>query len=139
MKRLGKVLAFPLWRKLRWRIEQVTEQRHGPRFDELRRELDGLRGEVHTLREELRGHVEAITNRLDWHDNELKLMTPILSGLQTRVAELERPGVAEGDPRPALDEVRAEHARIRARLTAVAKYEERLARVEDTLSTRLGQ
>jgi len=142
VKKLGKAVAFPLWRKLRWRIEQVSEQRYGPRFEDLRRDLDGLRGEllalrdeVHGLRAELRENVRNITNRLDWQDNELKLRAPVLAGLQTRVAELERPGV-KGEP--VADEAAAEHARARARLSAVARYEERIARLEDALARQAG-
>jgi hypothetical protein len=139
VKKLGKTLAFPLWKRLRWRIEDVTERRFGPRIDELRRELDGVRGELHAVRDELKGHLETRDRELEgWlhrHDDELRRLAVHVSGIEGRVGAFERPDPVGGRPAE-VDEVRAEHARIRARVSAVAQYEERLARVEEALAAR---
>jgi chromosome segregation ATPase len=138
VKNLGKTLAFPLWKRLRWRIEDVTEQRFGARIEELSRQLDGLRGELHAIRDELRGHtdrcVEELDGRYRWHDDELRRLAAHVAATDSRVASLERPAPGTGPVSSEAEEVRAEHARIRARVSAVAQYEERLARVEEALA-----
>jgi hypothetical protein len=141
VKKLGKAAAFPLWKRLRWRIEDVTDQRFGPQVADLRHAIDGLRGELHAVRDELRGHVDGRYNELDghfqWHDDELRRLAAHVSAMDSRVASLERPTPGAGAAPSEVDEVRAEHARIRARVSAVAQYEERLARVEEALARRV--
>lgn len=150
MKRLAKTLSFPLWQRLRWRIENVTDQRFGPQLDDVRRSIEHAHEGIATLRRELdelrvrtdglEGGANALDGARIHHRDELRLMAAQLSALETRVATVERPVLAEtGETPSGVEEVRAEHARIRARLTAVAKYEERLARVEDTLIARTVQ
>ncbi|HVV12719.1 hypothetical protein [Amycolatopsis sp.] len=141
MKKLGKAAAFPLWKRLRWRIEQVTDERFGPQFDQLRGELADLRGELHAVRDELRGHtdrrVDELAGHYRWHDDELRRIAAHVAAMEPRLAGLEKPsGNANGTPD--VDEVRDEHARARARLSAVAQYEERLARVEEALTQNGG-
>jgi chromosome segregation ATPase len=140
VKELGKKLAFPLWKRLRWRIEDVTEQRFGPRIDELRRELEGVRGELHAVRDELRqgtaGRDREFEGRLHWHEDELRRLAVHVSAIEGRIGSLERPDPVGGRVTE-VEEVRAEHARIRARVSAVAQYEERLARVEEALAQRI--
>jgi predicted nuclease with TOPRIM domain len=134
-KKLVKAAGFPVWKRLRWRVEQVTDERFGPRFDHLHAELEGVRGELRALTgrcDELHGHHK-------WHDDELRRLAAHVSALDSRLAGLERPGVDDSEPKSAVEEVRAEHARVRARLSAVARYEERLARLEETLSVRTGR
>lgn len=140
VKNLGKVAVFPLWRKLRWRIENVADQRYLPQFDDLRRQLDDLRGELHAVRAEvrdLRGHadrrVDEVEGRIRWHDDEIHRLSTHVASLDSRLASLERPG-GNAPVSPDVEEARAEHARIRARVSAVAQYEERLARVEEALT-----
>ncbi|GHF59309.1 chromosome segregation ATPase [Amycolatopsis bartoniae] len=138
VKKLGKVAVFPLWKRLRWRIENVTEQRFGPQLDDLRRQLDGLRGELHAVRDELRGHTDSraaeLDGRIGWHDDEIRRLAAHVAAMDSRLATLERPGAGNGQSPADVEEVRAEHARIRARVSAVAQYEERLARVEEALT-----
>lgn len=138
VKKLGKAAVFPLWKRLRWRIEDVTDQRFAPQIDDLRRQLEGLRGELHAARDELRGHTDRRVDELDgrfrWHDDELRRIAVHVAAMDSRLASLERPGPGDGQASSEVEEVRAEHARIRARVSAVAQYEERLARVEETLA-----
>jgi chromosome segregation ATPase len=138
VKKLGKAAAFPLWKRLRWRIEDVTDQRFAPQIADLRRAVDGLRGELHAVRDELRGQIDGRSNELDghfqWHDDELRRLAAHVAAMDSRVASLERPTPGGGEAPSEVEEVRAEHARVRARVSAVAQYEERLARVEEALA-----
>jgi chromosome segregation ATPase len=145
VKKLGKVAVFPLWKRVRWRIENVTDQRFAPQFEDLRHQLEGLRGELDAaqdeLREESRGHTDRRADDLDgrfrWHDDELRRIAAHVAAMDSRIASLERPGPGDGQATPEIEEVRAEHARIRARVSVVAQYEERLARVEEALAHRV--
>ncbi|GAB2980861.1 hypothetical protein LWP59_00980 [Amycolatopsis acidiphila] len=138
VKKLGKVAVFPLWKRIRWRIENVADQRYVPQLDDLRRQVDALRGELHAIRDELRGHTDRRADELDgrvrWHDDEINRLSAHVAGIDSRVATLERPGGGNAQAAPDLEDARAEHARIRARVSAVAQYEERLARVEEALT-----
>ncbi|KAA9166876.1 hypothetical protein FPZ12_001395 [Amycolatopsis acidicola] len=144
VKKLGKAAAFPLWKRFRWRIEQVTDERFGPRFEQLHRELADLRGELHAVRDELnglRGHADHRADELDghfrWHDDELRRLAAHVAAIEPRLATLEKPA-GNAKAVPDVDEARAEHARVRARTSAVAQYEERLARVEEALTRNGG-
>jgi uncharacterized protein involved in exopolysaccharide biosynthesis len=44
----------------------------------------------------------------------------------------------QAEARSLVEEVRSEHARVRARLSAVASYEHRIAQLEQTLNTLTG-
>ena len=59
-----------------------------------------------------------------------------LGALEQRVSDgdLVVDAPAEAEARRLLDEVRAEHARVRARLQVVSAYEERLRRVEESVA-----
>lgn len=131
VKRLGKVATTPLWKRFRWRIEAVSGQKFDPQLADLRRELDELRHEVRAVRD----RADALQGDLRWHDDEIRRLAAHVSATDSRVASLERPS---GGARPSseLEEVRAEHARLRARTAVVAQYEERLSRVEEALSQR---
>ncbi|UQS21989.1 hypothetical protein L1857_03690 [Amycolatopsis thermalba] len=136
-KKLVKAAGFPVWKRLRWRIEQVTDERFGPRLDHLHAELDGLRGELRELRDGVTGRCDELAGHHRWHDDELRRLAAHVAGLDSRLAGLERPATDGSAPVSAVEEVRAEHARVRARLSAVARYEERLARLEEALSVRV--
>jgi hypothetical protein len=93
---------------------------------------------LHAVRDELRGQIDGRYNELDghfqWHDDELRRLAAHVAAVDSRVASIERPTPGEGEAPSEVEEVRAEHARVRARVSAVAQYEERLARVEETLA-----
>ncbi|MEU4254113.1 hypothetical protein AB0F15_42650 [Amycolatopsis sp. NPDC026612] len=135
----AKALAGMAWRpvmaRLRPRIEQIATDRLQPGIDRLNAEIAALRQDVERATQELDGHVK-------WLYDEQRRLAPHLAALEARVAAVERPGSAarpaerlEYSPDEA-DEVRAEHARIRARLAAISKYEERLARLEEDFSAK---
>lgn len=133
-KKLVKAAGSPLWRRLRWRVEQITEERLAP----LRTELADARREVGELRDRLTARCDELDGHHRWHDDELRRLAAHVAGLDSRLAAVERPGVDDSAPASAVEEVRAEHARVRARLSAVARYEERLARLEEALAARAG-
>lgn len=100
---------------------------------EMREEMDNLHHEVNRLR----GDVDAINTRLDelwghidWLYGENRRMAPHVAAQDSRIAKLEDPGATE--PEAELASVEAEHARVRARLDAIARYEERIARLEES-------
>jgi predicted nucleic acid-binding Zn-ribbon protein len=134
-KELARVAGRPVVAKLRPRIENIALDRIRPELDAVHADIAALRGEVERATQELDGHVK-------WLYDEQRRLAPHLAALEARVAAFERPGSMaklterlEFSPDEA-DEVRAEHARIRARLAAISKYEERLARLEEDFAAR---
>ncbi|MEV6897847.1 hypothetical protein [Amycolatopsis sp. NPDC051372] len=140
MKRIVREAGQPVMARIRPRIEQIAHDRLRPELDALRSSIDDLRKEVERVDmrcNDLDGHVK-------WLYDEQRRLAPHLAALDSRVAAFERPGAA-GRLTDRLEysadeaeEVRAEHARIRARLSAISKYEERLARVEEKLDRPAG-
>lgn len=134
-KELVRLAGRPVFGRLRPRIEYIAMERVRPELDELRGALHDLRRDVEHATEELDGHVK-------WLYDEQRRLAPHLAALEARIAAFERPGsvarLAERLEYSAdeADEVRAEHARIRARLAAISKYEERLARLEDAVAAK---
>ncbi|WP_206784013.1 hypothetical protein [Amycolatopsis sp. MtRt-6] len=135
----AKALVGMAWRpvmaRLRPRIEQIATDRIQPELDRLHAGIAELRRDVERTTQELDGHVK-------WLYDEQRRLAPHLAALETRIAAFERPGSVarlaerlEYAPDEA-EEVRAEHARIRARLAAISKYEERLARLEADVAAR---
>ncbi len=135
----AKALAGLAWRpvmaRLRPRIEQIATDRIQPELDRLHADLAELRRDAERATQELDGHVK-------WLYDEQRRLAPHLAALEARIAAFERPGSVarlaerlEYAPDEA-EEVRAEHARIRARLAAISKYEERLARLEEDVAAR---
>ena len=86
--------------------------------------------------------VRAQRGRIADLERELARVSPQLAALEERVEQLtQRVGTAalavapedETEARALLDEVRSEHARVRARITAATVFEERLRVLEDRL------
>jgi predicted nucleic acid-binding Zn-ribbon protein len=134
-KALARAAGRPVVAKLRPRIENIALDRIKPELDALHADVAELRHDMEEATKDLDGHVK-------WLYDEQRRLAPHLAALEARVAAFERPGSIarlaerlEYAPDEA-DEVRAEHARIRARLAAISKYEERLARLEEGLAAR---
>lgn len=134
MRRTGE----PVWSRLWPRVEAVA-QRHaaGAALE--------LRGEIAELRTEIRGDLAALHEavdrlaglfgRMDWTEGETRRIGPHVAALDQRVACLERPiDVVDDDQRrearSLVTEIRTEHSRVRARLSAVAAYEHRITQLE---------
>lgn len=98
--------------------------------------IDALAGEV----ADLRGRLDAVAGEASWAANELARLAPQLAALEQRYERDHRgethttaltgaPGeLAEAGS--VLEQVRSEHDRVRARLSLVSAYEERLRRLE---------
>jgi hypothetical protein len=136
VKRAGQPVLSRFWP----RIEAVAARHANRVAGELRAELAELRGE---LRAEVAGMRETLTrlseaaDKQEWTENEVRRMAPQVAAVDQRVASLERP-VVDGAETPAarelVEEIRAEHAKVRARLSAIAMYEQRIMKVEQAVS-----
>lgn len=99
-------------------------------------------GKAHRLPDDLPGHLASLESRLADAERELVRISPQLAALEARLEDLvERVDARrvqatpeeQDEARSLLEEVRAEHARVRARITAATVFEERLRVVEDKL------
>ncbi|HEX3589737.1 MAG TPA: hypothetical protein VHV74_08890 [Pseudonocardiaceae bacterium] len=136
VKRAGQ----PIWSRFWPRVEAVAARHANRVAGELRAELAELRGE---LRAEVAGLRETLTRlseaagKQEWTENEVRRIAPQIAAVDQRVASLERPAI-DGAETPAarelVEEIRAEHARVRARLSAIAMYEQRIMKVEQAVS-----
>jgi chromosome segregation ATPase len=154
-------MGSPVWRRLRPRMETIANRAAAEAADRaaeraithaddvagsLRGDLDQLRQEIGRLRgdvDALRGDVDTLRGRMDEAAHHNRLLPEQVAALEVRFGELEAERrlavVDNGDAsesRTALDEIRSEHQRIRARLAVMASYEERLGRLENTISGR---
>jgi tetrahydromethanopterin S-methyltransferase subunit G len=134
--RVGKVID-------RWvevRVPQSLLDEHGRRLDEAHRRLDELE-RVWQRVDELNGRLDQVQGRADWTANEVERMIPHVASQESQLEALRQkltvlPPAEPGElaeARSLIDEVRREHAQVRARLTGIAKYEERLGRLEERL------
>jgi hypothetical protein len=131
---------------LRERIDRMIAWRVDRRFDDVHAQLGDLRGRIERIEgrlDELGGHGHHLGERLDhvahessWSANELARIAPQVAAFETRLEQQARPQVYTGEladlpeARLLVDVVREEHARVRARLSLVSAYEERLRRLE---------
>jgi chromosome segregation ATPase len=150
LRAAGRLVLRPVWARVSGRImAQVHEQ-----LEPLRRELAELRHHQHSelqrqlddhwqRLDRLEGRINDLQFRLDFAVDETRRLEPHIASLEERVTTLDERATEQLAPpadgeleqaRSILDEMRTEHARIRARLTAVARYEERLGRVEEALA-----
>ncbi|OLR91407.1 hypothetical protein [Actinokineospora bangkokensis] len=146
----------PVWLKVRRRIDGLIVERLAPlaereqlhaeqlhlRLDETQQHLRSLSDDLAAGMQDCDRRLREVAAGLEWLDHEHRRIGPQLAAVEARLAELERgvaraeqaePGAEEpADPSLAavLAEIRAEHARVRARLGTVNRYEERLARLE---------
>ncbi|WP_156893280.1 hypothetical protein [Actinokineospora enzanensis] len=143
-------LARPLWRRLRPRLEAIAREQVAPIAERSEAAAARLHSDLDSLRGELRAEVSSLGRRLDdldstveWLNGEHRRIAPQLAAVESRLAEVEhrlgRTGCVEGVAPDELghvtalvDEIRSEHARVRTRLSLVARYEERLTRLEET-------
>jgi hypothetical protein len=92
----------------------------------------------------LERRLDTVERQADWSANELARLAPQVAALETRVEQKARPTVLTGElqdlpeARSLVEVVREEHARVRARLSLVSAYEERLRRLEERLLQREG-
>jgi hypothetical protein len=87
--------------------------------------------------QDLHDWVARVERTAEWSANELQRLAPQVAAVEARLADLDdrlrRDAVDGGGneaERTMLEMISAEHERVRARLAAVASYEERLRRLE---------
>ena len=129
-------------RSVAWRVEELLAGLHGD-VAGLRRQLGDLENTTRDLGSDLDKRIGELERRLDaveressWSANELSRLAPQAAAFETRLEQQARPVVLTGEladlpeARLLVDVVREEHARVRARLSLVSAYEERLRRLE---------
>jgi uncharacterized coiled-coil protein SlyX len=129
----------PVWQRVRPRIEAMVARQVEVRARHLLAELERL----YAAGESDRAELDRLCGRVAWTENELRRMSAHLAALDERLAAVERPTAApepgevgQDEARSLVREIRDEHARVRARLTVIARYEERIGRLETALAGR---
>ena len=146
-RRLRTLFTLRVNESVAWRVAEQLEPLRA-RFDEdvrrLRGDLDRRLGELDGRVGSLERRLDAVERQADWSANELARLAPQVAALETRVEQKARPTVLAGEladlpeARSLVEVVREEHARVRARLSLVSAYEERLRRLEERLLQREG-
>lgn len=143
IRRAAVAPVRPALRVLQNRIDnavRAAEERRHRHAEQLAAELRDAQAaesaEQHRVRELRLGEVGG---RIDELDDQLRRISAQLVALEERVGDLERPPVElaaepadRREARSLLDEVRLEHRRTRSELAAIAFYEERIARLEQS-------
>lgn len=99
--------------------------------------LDRQRGRIEKLEKGAKGNAK----EAEFYVREINRVSPQLAALESKVEDLRQalstPSVGSPEElveaRSLVEEIRAEHTRIRVRLSAVTTYEERLRRIEEKL------
>ncbi|RLK60029.1 hypothetical protein [Actinokineospora cianjurensis] len=123
---------------LRTRVRALAQREAAAAAAEVRTELTALRAEFTTKLDDLTPRLTHLTETLDWLNGEHRRIAPQLAAVESRLATVEHPLPR---PTPSTDptvtamttlvaEIREEHSRIRARLSLISRYEERLSRLE---------
>lgn len=119
---------------IRSRVDEVVDRR----LADLDRRLTDIEKRLKRQRRELDQASRDASTRL----SQIQRLVPQLAALEVRVSEQQRSSVlVTGTPsemeeaRSVVDEVRREHDRVRARLSGVAWYEDRLRKLEEQLET----
>ncbi|SDJ34050.1 hypothetical protein SAMN05192558_108124 [Actinokineospora alba] len=144
LRAAARQIGSPVWQRIRPRIETIAARyalqaereaiAHSDRTTQaIREEINALRREVNDLR-----HIaDELRPRTDTATHEVRAMGTQVAAVDERLAILERTAeistttdADNGEARALVDEIRDEHAKVRARLTAMASYEERIGRLE---------
>lgn len=140
-RRVGKVIDRWVAARIPYdRLDDVSRALVGlqDQVDDLRGRLDHERGRL----DDLIARVNGFHDRAEWTASQVERVLPQVAAQETEIqglrARLEAAPLPESpeevaQARTLIEEIRAEHARIRVRLTGVAQYEERLGRLEERL------
>ena len=140
MRRLRTMFTLRVNESVAWRVAEQLEPLKAGLDAEVRR----LRADTDRRLAELDRRLGAVERQADWSANELARLAPQVAALETRMEQKARPTVLAGgledlpEARALVELVREEHARVRARLSMVSAYEERLRRIEERLLSRDG-
>jgi chromosome segregation ATPase len=142
MRRLRTLFTLRVNESVAWRVTEQLEPLRAQLGEDVRRlrgDLDRRLGELDGRVGSLERRLDAVERQADWSANELARLAPQVAALETRVEQKARPTVLAGElqdlpeARSLVEVVREEHARVRARLSLVSAYEERLRRLEERL------
>lgn len=129
---LRRWVAGRFHRSVAWRIEEQVR----PLRESLEAEVRRLDHRI----DELAARTEHLAGEQRWTAGEVERLIPHVASQESQLESLREklstvpPITADGDAEQArtlIDEIRREHAQIRVRLTAIARYEERLRALED--------
>ena len=147
MRRLRTLVTLRVNRSFAWRVAEHLDPLKAELADRVRSvrdDVDRRFGELDRRLGDLDRRIGAVERQADWSANELARLAPQVAALETRVEFKARPTVLTGEledlpeARSLVEIVRDEHARVRARLSLVSAYEERLRRLEELLLQRDG-
>jgi hypothetical protein len=135
-----KRLSDRLGRLIDWRIgERIPPERldgYDRRLDEALRQLFQERSRL----DELISRVNGFHDRAEWTASQVERVVPQVASQEAELESLRAKLVVSSAAdltdvdaaRSLIDEVRREHAQVRVRLTGIARYEERLRRLEES-------
>nr|WP_233520162.1 hypothetical protein [Prauserella sp. PE36] len=124
--RLARLVDFRIDDRMRGHVERI--ERHAGRLAEQERRVADLAAELDRVRGDLR-----------WTTGEVERLIPHVAAQEARLEDL-RAKIALTPPadkaelaeaRSLVEEVQRQHAQVRVRLTGIARYEERLRKLED--------
>jgi DNA repair exonuclease SbcCD ATPase subunit len=135
----GRSRALPVPSALRTRLDRAVRARVDDALSPLRRRV---RGHERRLKRLERLHEQRQVDKVPGLVNHFERLQVQVASLETRLEEVRQlledplqPGTSEerAEARGLLDEIRREHQQIRARMTAVSWYEDRLRKLEDAV------
>ncbi|PXY31865.1 hypothetical protein [Prauserella muralis] len=139
--RLARLVDFRIDERIREHVSRLA--RHADRLDEHGRRLDEQRKRLDSLQKNL----ETVRGDLLWTTSEVKRLIPHVAAQEAQLEDLrgklalapaaDQAEVAEA--RSLIEEVQRQHAQIRVRLTGIARYEERLRRLEEQANSGAGK
>ncbi len=132
--RIARFIDFRIDERLRDLNGRVNELEHATA--DHRRRLDGAEGDLEHARGDLR-----------WTRAELDRLIPSVAAQEAQLEDLresislpvhaDKPELAEA--RSLIQEIQRQHAQIRVRLAGIARYEDRLRRIEETVTVPAGE
>jgi len=103
------------------RVDRLDHEARPGRIDELEHRFN----EIERIQRWSHGELERIVPQIAAQESQLEAIRQKIAA----VPAADQPQIDEA--RSLIDEIRREHSQIRARLTAVAQYEDRLRKLED--------
>ncbi|MEV7549596.1 hypothetical protein AB0N89_08240 [Amycolatopsis sp. NPDC089917] len=134
ISRIARLIDFRIDERLRDLNGRVNDLEHATA--DHRRRLDGAESGLEHARGDLR-----------WTRAELDRLIPSVAAQEAQLEDLreslslpthaDKPELAEA--RSLIQEIQRQHAQIRVRLAGIARYEDRLRRIEDTITVPAGE
>ncbi|WP_199430819.1 hypothetical protein [Qaidamihabitans albus] len=138
--RLARLVDFRIDDRVAGHVRRIDEQgerlaeqqrctaEHRRRLDELQKRLDKLNQDLHWTAGEVKRLIPAVAAQ----EGELETLREKIA----LTPPADKPELAEA--RSLIEEVQRQHARIRVRLTGIARYEDRLRKLEERAGATAG-